>query len=176
MKGIVVNCLENLVSENFGTEKRNEVMNLSGMGADKKYEMSDDIEDELVLKMFANTCQAGNLSFEQACDVFGEYWVSSYIPKLYPDFYVDVKSAKEFLLKLDTIHASISTRIKNAKPPRHSYEWKDENTLAMSYLSDRDLIELFVGAIKGVAKYFNEDIQIRKVDRQSVEINFSSSL
>jgi hypothetical protein len=176
MKGIVVNCLEKLVSESFGTEKWKEIMSLSGVSADKKYEIADDIEDELVLKMFANTCQVGNLSFEQACDVFGEYWVSSYIPRLYPDFYVDVKSAKEFLLKLDTIHASISTRIKNAKPPRHSYEWKDENTLAMSYLSDRDLIELFVGAIKGVANHFNEDIQIRKVDRQSVEINFSSSL
>lgn len=176
MKGIVVNCLEKLVSENFGTGKWNEIMNLSGVNADKKYEMADDIEDELVLKMFTHTCQIGNLSFEQACDIFGHYWVSSYIPRLYPDFYVDVTSAKEFLLKLDAIHTSIPISIKNAKPPRHRYAWKDENTLVMSYLSERDLIELFIGAINGVARHFNEDIQIRKIDRQSVEIDFSSSI
>lgn len=176
MKGIVVNCLEKLVCENFGTEKWNEIMSLSGMSADRKYEIADDIEDELVLKMFANTCQAGNMSFEQACDVFGHYWICSYIPRLYPDFYIGITSAKEFLLKLDAIHSSIASSIKDAKPPRHSYEWTNENTLVMSYLSDRDLIELFVGAIKGAAKHFNEDIQIRKIDRQSVEIDFSSSI
>ncbi len=176
MKGIVIDCLKNLVSEHFGTERWNEVVRLSGASPDRKYEIADDVDEELVLKMFAKTCEVAGLSFEQACDAFGDYWVGSYIPKLYPDFYAGVKSAREFLLKLDNVHATIAARLPNAKPPRHSYQWKSENTLAMSYSSERDLIELFIGAIKGAAKYFKEEIQVRKIDRQSVEIDFHPSL
>lgn len=172
MKGIVIDCLKNLVSENFGIEKWNEVMKLSGASPDRKYQINDDVDEELTLKMFAITCQVTGLSFEQACDAFGDYWVGSYIPKLYPEFYTGIKSTKEFLLKLDHIHASIASRLSDAKPPRHSYGWKGANTLLMSYRSERDLIELFIGAIKGAAKYFKEEIRVREIDRQSVEIDF----
>jgi len=172
MKGIVADCLKKLVAENFGIEKWTKIMKMSGLNPDKSYAITDDVDDELILKLFDNTCQVSGLSFEQACDVFGKYWVGSYIPKRYPDFYTDVKSVKEFLLKLDNIHSTMTKRLENAKPPKHSYKWKNENTLMMGYESNRDLIELFIGAVKGAARYFEDEIAVRKINRQEVEIDF----
>lgn len=176
MKGIVVDCLKSLVSDSLGTDKWKEIMILSDVSPDKQYRMVDDIDDELVLKMFGKTCEVGQLSFEQACDAYGDYWVNAYMPKLYPDFYIGVKSAKQFLMKLDEIHATMTKKLENAKPPRHQYQWRNGNTLVMSYDSERGLIDLFIGAVKGVARFYEEEVQIRKIDEQRVEINFEPDL
>lgn len=176
MKGITIDCLKKLVTDNYGADRWKEIALKAGVAADRNFKHDEDIADELVLNLFAKTCEVGNLTMEQACDAYGAYWVGSYMLSVYPEFYVGVKSTKEFLLKLDTIHATMTERMKNARPPRHSYGWIDDKTLRMSYKSHRDLLVLFIGAIKGVAKHFQEEIQVRKIDQQSVEIDFQSSI
>jgi hypothetical protein len=172
MKGITVDCLKKLVTENYGADTWKEIALKAGVAADRDFKHGEDIEDELVLNLFGKTCEVGNLTMEQACDAYGAYWVGSYMQSVYPEFYVGVTTAREFLVKLDAIHAAMEKRMKNAKPPRHSYEWKDDKTLQMSYKSHRDLLVLFIGAIKGVAKHFNNQIEVRKIDAQNVEIVF----
>jgi len=174
MKGIVFDCLRNLVSEKFGTDKWNQIMKMSDVNPDTNYTITDDVDDEVILRLFGNTCEALSLSFEQASEAFGEYWNGTYLPKLYPEFYENVNSTRELLVKLDDIHSVIREKMEGAKPPKHSYEWKNENTLIMGYDSSRDLIELFVGAIKGAAKHYNDEITVRNIDRKQVEIKFIS--
>jgi hypothetical protein len=172
MKGIVVDCLKELVIGSFGQEKWSKIMIKSNINPKKIYNITDDVDDELVLKMFGNTCEVGGLSFEQACDAFGEFWVASYTQKRYPSFYEGVNSSREFLMKLDDVHTTMRKRIKNAQPPKLSYTWKDNNRLIMVYHSYRDLTELFAGAVRGVAKYFNDKVEVKILDRKNVEITF----
>lgn len=174
MKGITVDCLKKLVTDHYGAEKWKEIASKAGVPADRTFRHDEDLTDEFVLNLFGKTCEVGKLTMEQACEAYGAYWVGSYMLSVYPEFYVGVKSAREFLLKLDTIHATMTERMKGARPPRHSYEWKDDKTLRMSYKSNRDLLVLFIGAVKGVAKHFGNQIEVRKIDQQTVEIVFAS--
>lgn len=174
MKGITVDCLKKLVIEQYGADTWKEIASKAGVAPERDFRHDEDITDDFVLNLFGKTCEIGNLTMEQACDAYGAYWVGSYMKSVYPEFYVGVKSAREFLLKLDTIHATMTERMKNARPPRHSYEWKNDKTLRMSYQSNRDLLVLFIGAIKGVAKYFGNQVEVRKIDGQNVEIVFAS--
>ena len=46
-------------------------------------------------------------------DDVGEYWVNVYAPKIYAAYYQGVKSAKDFLLKMDYIHQQTTKTIPN---------------------------------------------------------------
>ncbi len=75
---------------------------------------------------------------------------------------------------MDEVHRKVTLNIQNANPPRFDYEWKDEKTLIMTYKSKRNLIEFFIGLIKGVGKYFNEELEVRKLGGNRVEIKFKN--
>jgi hypothetical protein len=112
------------------------------------------------------------LSFTQVADAFGDYWVNEYSQRIYRVYYDGCKMAKEFLLKMDSVHVASTRNMPNAHPPRFEYEWKDDKTLIMHYKSPRGLIDFMVGLIKGVAKYYKEDLKITELDDKRVEIVF----
>lgn len=63
MKGIVVDCLKELVVENFGQETWEKILVKTDIDPKKNYSVTDDVDDELVLKMFGSTCDVGNMTF-----------------------------------------------------------------------------------------------------------------
>ncbi len=174
MKGIVLDCLKHLVVNNFGAEKWEEIRTASSAAAARDLAFADDVDDVEALAMFGLACEKTGLTFQQACDAYGTYWVGDYIPTRFPQFFEGVRSTREFLLKLDGVHETVPTLIKDARPPRHTYDWQDEKTLVMTYNSSRDLIELFDGAVRGVAIRFGEVIETKILDRKRVEIRFGS--
>ena len=98
--------------------------------------------------------------------------MTSFAPKVYFAYFVGIQSAREFLLKLDAVHSRVTKTIENARPPRFLYEWKDDKTLIMTYKSERGLIDFAIGLIKGVGKYFKEDINVVKVDNDKAKVTF----
>lgn len=174
MKAIVFDCLRDLVLAEFGETMWQEIAGNSPLGGDAPSSIADDHPDEHVLGLFARTCELVGLNFSQGCEAFGAHWVGRYLPERYPDIYDGIKSARAFILKLDTIHAAIPQRLAGAMPPRHSYEWRDEKTLLIGYRSGRDLIELFEASLHAVGAHFNSPITTRPIDRQTVEVIFES--
>ena len=73
---------------------------------------------------------------------------------------------------MDQVHFTSTKTIEGAKPSRFDYQWVNDKTLIMHYKSHRGLIDFMVGLIKGVGKYFNEDLRVRKLDNKRVEIVF----
>ncbi len=63
--------------------------------------------------------------------------------------------------------------MENAHPPRFEYDWKDDKTLILKYKSQRGLIDILVGLIKGVGKYYKEDLKVSKISSDKVQIVFS---
>lgn len=105
-------------------------------------------------------------------DAFGDYWVNVYSQKMYRVYYELVKTAKGFLLKMDSVHVASTKCIPGANPPRFDYEWKDKKILIMKYKSQRGLIDFMVGLIKGVGKYYKEDLKVTRLGSDKVEIVF----
>jgi hypothetical protein len=172
VKGVIVQCLAELVKEKFGRDKWEEALEKSGLDKDAVFLATQDVEDNAVLKVVGSVCETLGISLVQAADAFGEYWVNTFAPKIYATYYRGADSARDFLLKMDDVHRAATKSIPGAHPPRFEYEWKDDKTLVMTYKSHRGLIDFLVGLIKGVGTYFKEDLQVTKLSDEKVEVVF----
>ncbi|MDZ7698942.1 MAG: heme NO-binding domain-containing protein [Deltaproteobacteria bacterium] len=160
-------------SSKFGKEKWEEVLEDAGLPKSTHFLAIQDIEDAVVLKLVDLACKVLNIWLVQAADAFGDYWVNDYAAKIYKAYYRRANSAKEMLLNMNDVHKEVTSSIKNAHPPKFEYEWKDDHTLIMTYHSERGLIDFLVGLIKGVGKYFKENLEVKKLGNTVVEIVFS---
>ncbi len=172
MKGVILDCLKNMVTEKFGADKWQTIATKSGAKQADRILASVDFDDKLAVSLIDSTCQTLNLTFEQVAYLFGEQWMNFYVSKIYAGYVSNVKSSKELFLKLDSIHSMVTKNMENSRPPKFTYEWINEKTLVMNYISKRNLIDLFVGLAKSVGKYYKETILVKKLSSTKVQINF----
>ena len=172
MKGVIVLALREMVIEKFGIDKWKNGLVKAGIGKEPLIMPISNVDDQIFLRVVNSLCEVLNISFIQAADAFGDYWVNVYSQKMYRVYYENVKTAKEFLLKMDSVHVASTKSIPGANPPRFDYEWKDEKILIMKYKSQRGLIDFMVGLIKGVGKFYKEDLKVTKLGSDKVEIVF----
>ncbi len=173
MKGVIAIAFRDTIINQFGKDKWTAILTNAGIDKELSLLATTDVKDDVVMGLIKSACSVLNINLSQAADVFGEYWVNTYAPKVYRAHYKNVKNAREFLLKMDLVHQITTNTIANAKPPRFDYEWKDDKTLIMTYKSPRGLIDLFIGLIKGVGKYYKENLTVSKLTENKVEVVFS---
>jgi hypothetical protein len=173
MKGVIVKCLSELIKSEFGEDSWKEIVQLSGENPNMVIKAISDIDDQIVFKLIENTCKVLNLSKQEACDAFGNYFINTFAPKMYAMYIEKFKTAKEFIMGMDHVHDIVTRNIENAHPPRFSIENVNENTFIVHYKSTRDMIDFYIGLVKGVGNYFNTTIGINKLSQERVELTFS---
>ncbi len=173
MKGAIVQCLGDLAKSSFGNDKWEDSLEKAGMSRKSFFMPLQNVEDEKVLKLIDSLCKVANITPAQAANAFGDYWVNIYAPKIYGMYFKGPTSAKELIKKMDSVHATVTANMENAHPPRFEYDWKDDKTLILKYKSQRGLIDILVGLIKGVGKYYKEDLKVSKISSDKVQIVFS---
>lgn len=172
MKGTIVKCLKELVENKFGKDKWATICEKTSFPANTLISLTADIEDATVMKLFENTCSTLGVTMEQAADAFGDYWVNTYASAIYKSIFSKYKNAREFILGMDDVHIMVTKTVPNAKPPRFTYNFTDDNTLVMTYESTRGLIVVLMGLVKGLARYFNEKLTVSKINDTSIKIVF----
>jgi len=175
MKGVIMKCLGDLVTEKFGKAKWQEALEKAGAHKETVFLATSNVDDQLTMKAIGSVCEVTGLTPAEAADAFGEYWVNVFAPKIYSVHYRGVTSARDFLLKMDEIHRFTTATIPDAHPPRFAYEWTSPNTLVMGYESQRGLIDILVGLIKGVGKRFGENLQVSKLGTNRVQVVFPAA-
>ena len=173
MKGVIADCLGKLVKNKFGQDKWEESLEAAGLSRRTSFMATDDIPDESVMKVVESVCQVLSINLQQAADAFGDYWVNEYAPKIYGVYYRRAHSAKQFLLNMDDVHRRTTMDIPNAHPPRFTYQWEDDNTLIMTYESERGLIAFLIGLIKGVGRYYKEHLEVVQLGNERVQVVFT---
>jgi hypothetical protein len=163
MKGTMLKCLEELVSERFGAEKWRESLSEAGFSKLKTFNMLGDVDETHFMRIMKGVASAASLSMEQAMEAFGEHWSTVYGPKVYEAYFSTAKNTRELLLNLDHIHDVMTKSIKHARPPRFHYEWKGDKHLIMHYESSRRLEALMPALIRGVGKHYNEKVSVKAV-------------
>jgi len=78
-------------------------------------------------------------------------------------------------MKMDEVHRSVTDSMSQARPSRFEYNWKDDRTLVIVYKSHRNLMDVMVGLIKGVGKYYGVELKVKKLSENRVEVVFSVS-
>lgn len=173
MKGTIVNCLEKMVVDKFGKEVWERTLDTAGVSRQTIFLALADVPDEIVLNLVSGLCKELNIGMKEAAEAFGDYWMTEYASKMYTNFFRGANNAKEFLLKMDKIHDTVTKTLSNAAPPKFEFEWADEKTLLMTYESKRNLIHFFQGLVKGVGKYYGEDLKMTMRSPNKMEIQFS---
>lgn len=172
MKGVILSCLKSLVTEKFGADKWKEIMDDSKAGH-QIFTTLTDVDEKLTENIINSTCKVLKISLLQAAEAFGDHWMNNYASKMYSSYISDVKSSKDLFLKLDKIHEMVTKNVQNAKPPRFTYEWKDDKTLIMTYNSKRNMTDLFFGLAKSVGKFYKDYPKISKTSGNKFQIQFS---
>jgi heme-NO-binding protein len=172
MKGTIVKCMEELVTKKFGAEKWRESLEKAGIPERRSFTVLGDVDEAEFMEIMKGVAAALSLSMEQTMEAFGEHWSTVYAPTVYGAYFRNAKSARELLLNLDHIHDVMTKSMKSARPPRFRYEWKGEKLLIMHYESNRGLVALMPGLIRGVGKHFNEKLTVRTVGN-AVHVEFA---
>jgi len=172
LKGVILDSIRDLVVDKFGEERWKEVLRRADLPVTTVFPVTGNVPDETVLKIIGSICDVFNLTSKEVAEAFGEYWVTVYMPKVYKPYYRGINTARDFLLKMDEIHRKVTENISDAHPPRFDYKWKDRNTLIMKYKSQRGLIDIFIGLINGVGKFYETPLDVNKISDNEVEITF----
>lgn len=173
MKGTIVKCLEELVVTHFGKDKWEKSLEDAGLRKTTMFIAVSDVDDAMVMKVVGAVCANLGITLPQAADAFGDYWVNTYSQKMYGQFYQKNKTAKDFLQDMDNVHVNMTKTMKDAKPPRFNFEWKDAKTLVVNYHSTRGLIDFAIGLTKGVGKYYNEQLSVSRLSPHQFQVVFA---
>ena len=173
MKGTIAKCLGELVCEKFGRDKWENALERAGLPRTTNFRIIQDVDDAAVLKVVDCVCKELGITMLQAADAFGDYWVNSYAPKIYGVYFSGAKTARELLLKMDSVHANVIKTTPNTFPPRFEYEWLDDKTLVMKYTSKRGLIDFLLGLVKGVGRYYKEHLTVTKLSADKLKVKFT---
>lgn len=174
MKGTVAVCLKETIHKKGGARTWNEVLAGAGIAPDTIFTMAEDVPDESIVALMESSARVMGWTLQQTFDEFAEYWMLEYGPRVYVAFFDGKKSAREFLETMDNVHIVVTNTMPNARPPRFRYEYVGERTMIMHYSSHRGMIDVMTAFIRGVGKYYKEDLKITKLGSDRVQIDFPS--
>jgi len=174
MKGIITLALKEMVQDYHGNNTWLKILKNIGFDHDPIILPTSNLDDQMIKNIFNATCTVLDISLKQAADIFGDYWINTYSQKVYGIYYQVSKSAQDFIMSMDKVHQDTTQTLPDAQPPQFDYIWNDDKTLIMKYKSERGLIDFMVGLIKGVGKYYNENLKVSKVNNNSIKIIFQN--
>lgn len=170
MKGVIVDCLREMVIKQHGKETWDDVLQKAGITT--SLTVYSTVDDQIVMNVIRKLCQKLHITIGQAADAFGDYWVNHYALRKFKVYYTRAKNAKEFISNMDKVHITMTNTIKDAHPPRFDYQWKNDKSLVITYKSKRNMIDFAVSLLKGVGKYYKEDIKVFKMGVNKIHVNF----
>ena len=161
MKGIVFNIFSDLVTDNFGLEVWDELIERTNPPSNAIYTSADVYDDgELVAYVTELSALTGTAA-PDLIRAFGTYTMHRF-KKIHPEF-MEGHTAKSFL---ESVHDVIHVEVKKLHPdtilPSFTYESDADNHLRMIYSSPRKLCHLAEGLIAGAAELFDEKIEMHQ--------------
>ena len=157
MKGIIFNCLEDLIVKKYGDEVMEEIYAEAEFSAEAPpFVGPETYADADLFAMVALLSQKTNLPVDDLVYAFGRYMFPVLADK-YPVFLEKVNSPLEFLKSVDGIvHVEVRKLFEEAEPPTIAVESTDHNQAVLRYSSKRKLCRLLEGLLEGVADHFGQ--------------------
>ena len=160
MKGVVFNIFSDLVTDTFGWEVWDQLIESTQPASDAIYTSAEVYPDE---ELVAYVTALSNITGTEAPDLiraFGKYMMHKF-KGIHPEF-LDGQTAKSFLASVhDVIHVEVKKLHPDSLLPTFEYEDTGENSLTMIYSSERKLCHLAEGLVQGVSEVFGQPISIR---------------
>jgi Haem-NO-binding len=158
MKGIVFNLLEEVVTQEFGADTWDTMLQQSGQ--DGSYTSLGSYPDE---SLIALVMTASAMLKQEPNDVVRWFGVKA-IPlfaKKYPEFFARHKQSRPFLLTINgIIHPEVRKLYPGASVPDFDLDTTSPEVLVLGYRSQRKLCAFAEGLIQGAAAHYGEQAEI----------------
>lgn len=157
MKGVVFNIFEGFVSEGWGEEAYEALLDACPLHGDGVYVGPETYPDADLIALVTKACERFGVAPEDALRAFGRYM----FPQLAAKFtaFLEGHDARSFLLSVhDVIHVEVRKLFPDAVTPSFHYEPLDDGGLVVEYTSARQLCHLMEGLLDGVATHFDEPL------------------
>lgn len=174
MKGTIVKCLEEVIKRGHDEEKWEEILEASGIDPFQVFGVMDDVPDEAIVGVIGKAAEVLSVPIEKVMEDFGIHWSNVYAPRVYEVYFEKATNTRQMLLAMAGVHEQVTRRMDNARPPRFHYEEQGSDVLVMKYDSPRGLVALMPGLVKGLAVYFEEDVEVGTTGND-VKVRFLSA-
>lgn len=160
MYGIINSSIHDMIKQNFGDEKWQDVLRSSGVAEDSFLSMRS-YDDSVTYELLGAAADVIGESLETCLEMFGKFWVLETATKHYGILLDSTgDSLIECLKNLNDLHDRITSTFLDYMPPHFSVEELEDNQYRICYSSKRTgLTPFVVGLLKGLAAKFDSQLQ-----------------
>lgn len=169
MKGTVVSSWMESSRQLFGDKVVNEALGKYGLEASYIFSPLEDVPDNIARGMVDYIGSKTGKSKSEIWGIMGEENIKTF-SQVYPGFFKQ-ESAFHFLKSMNDVHAIVMRRFKGAVPPVLDLQVVSPTQAMFIYRSKRGMGDYLCGLLRGVAKYFKEDIKLEIVAQNEAEVH-----
>lgn len=161
MKGIIFNLLEEVVTQHYGADTWDALLDAAGL--DGAYTSLGSYADADIVKLVTAASAALGQPPEQIMRWFGREAMTR-LAERYPAFFSAHQNTRNFLLTLNNIiHPEVQKLYPGAATPVFDFDNSDPDVLGIGYQSARKMCALAEGFMEGAADNFDEKLAIDHV-------------
>lgn len=164
MYGIVNKAIEDLVTENFGLQKWEEIKQNCSIEIDV-FISNEPYDDSVTFELATAVAKVMNISIEDVLKTFGEWWILRTCKDNYSHMLESGgDNFKEFMVNLPHFHNRVMMIYPKLTPPEFQVFDIQSNSLNLHYLSKRIGLQDFVhGLITGLGKFYGTSVQLNLI-------------
>ena len=165
MYGLIHSALQQMIVENYGEAKWQEVLTLAKVPEDSFFS-TQSYDDVVTFTLAQSISDVLGAPLDDCLDLFGQFWLKEFAPQSYDMLlHAAGDSLFEFLENLNALHDRISTTFVGYVPPSFQLQRLSDTEGILEYRSSRDgMVPFVIGLIKGMQERFSVDIKIHEVD------------
>lgn len=158
MKGVVFNLLERAVSEEFGEDTWDTLLEDAGLSG--AYTSLGNYSDEEIEALVLAASQRLQIEPAQVLQWFGQR-AMPILKEYYPALFAGHASSKNFILSVNSIiHPEVRKLYAGAACPFFHFQEDADGAVTMRYQSSRQLFDLAHGFVVGAANLWNETVSV----------------
>jgi len=158
MKGIIFNCVAQVVRDLGGEDLWDDLLHSAGL--EGSYTSLGSYSDQELLALLGAASELLDKSIYETTEYLGEL-VFPYLSGNHKNLIAEHRCTVSLLCALnDVIHPEVLKLYPDASVPQFRTLLSDGNHLRLLYHSGRDLPALASGLIRGAANLYNEDVSI----------------
>ncbi|NNE15712.1 MAG: heme NO-binding domain-containing protein [Saprospiraceae bacterium] len=174
MKGIVFTEFLDMVEEKFGYEVVDQIIEDAQLESKGVYTSVGTYKHSEIVQLLMNLSDTVKVDPNVLLKEFGIYLFDTFL-KTYPTFFTSVDNAFDFLESIDKhIHVEVLKLYPDATLPKFLSERFDDNSMIMTYISDRKMSALAHGLIERSIKHYREDysLEIENISEDGSKVKF----
>ena len=162
MKGVVFTEFLEMVENQFGDDVCDQMIESSDLSNGGAYTSVGTYDYQEMIHMVVQLSKLTNIPVPELVEAYGRNLLNVFESK-FNEFFVSPNSTFEFLKGIETvIHTEVRKLYPDAELPEFAVT-ESGNTLTLAYQSPRCLGDLALGLMKGVAAYYDEQIDIEMI-------------